>query len=575
LWRFLRPFRWQIAWLSALTAGLSVLAMLPPLFTRAIIDRVITRGEHHVLFGIGVMMMAVPVLHAFSAFIQVQGLAVVGQRLILNIRSGLYAHLLSLSMRFFGRNSVGKLINRIMGDSTTVQQVATAQAVQVLSDLVCATFAITATLAINPELAGLLVLVVASFVVNYRLNSRVMRVTTRKTRRAEDRLAGALQNQLAANLTVKTYGTEEREHIAFRQLSDTNLNLERDTQFAAIGFNMNTVLIRDIGRAIIYFSGCALVLFSRASYGDVIAFTSYAMQLLEPAVRFSTLAQQLQEAGISMDRILELFNERPEIPRRPDAIPVPRLRGDVRFDHVSFGYLPGRPVLKDFTLDVHAGQTIALVGPTGCGKTTIVSLLLRFYDVLGGSVSLDGTDIREFDPRDLRRQFGLVLQEPLLFDISIADNIRYSRLSATRSEIEEAAHIAEIHDEIAALPRGYDTPCGGRHGIHLSVGQKQRVSIARAVLANPALLIMDEATSSLDSESEWAIQLAMGRFLKNRTSFVVAHRLSTIRNSNLIVLLRGGSIVESGSHDELMSMHDGQYRGLYLKHMGKEVMEVD
>ncbi|OGV62173.1 MAG: hypothetical protein A2498_14150 [Lentisphaerae bacterium RIFOXYC12_FULL_60_16] len=574
--RFLYPFRRQLAGLAILTAGISLIAMTPPLMTRAIIDRVITRGEHNLLWGLGILMITVPVVHAMSAFLQVQGLAIVGQRLILSIRTRLYEHLLSLSMRFFSKHSVGKLINRLLTDSSTVQQVATAQAVQVLSDLVCATFALSITFTINRSMSWLLLGVVALFVLNYRLNYRRLRVTTRQHRRAEDRLAGALQNQLAANLTVKTYGAEDREHIAFRQLSDTNLNLIRNTEFASIEFNMNTVLIRDIGRAVIYFAGCWLVLNDKASYGDVIALTSYAIQLLDPAVRFSLLAQQLQDAGVSMGRILGLFHEQPEIPRQRSARRIPaRLRGNVEFDHVRFGYHPDRIILHDFCLAVPAGNTVALVGPTGCGKTTLVSLLLRFYDVLDGAIRIDGTDIREMDPHTLRRQFGLVLQEPLLFDIPIADNIRYSRPTASRDEIEAAARVAEIHDEIMALPRGFDTPCGGRHGIHLSVGQKQRVSIARAVLADPAMIIMDEATSSLDSDSEQAIQVAMARFLQGRTSFVVAHRLSTIRNANPIVLLRQGRILETGCHADLMARPHGEYRNLYLRHMGQGVLEVE
>lgn len=230
--------------------------------------------------------------------------------------------------------------------------------------------------------------------------------------------------------------------------------------------------------------------------------------------------------------------------------------------------------MQNFSLDIKNGQTIALVGPTGCGKTTIISLLLRFYDVLEGAILLDGENIKTLDLQSLRRQFGIVLQEPLLFETTIAENIKYSKINSSHAEIENAARIAEIHDEIIALPRGYQTMCGGRYGVQLSVGQKQRISIARAILANPSIIIMDEATSALDSNSEKAIQLAMNRFLINKTSIIIAHRLSTIRNADRIVLLQKGKIIETGTHDELMAIENGNYRRLYLKHIGKDVLEL-
>jgi ABC-type multidrug transport system fused ATPase/permease subunit len=243
----------------------------------------------------------------------------------------------------------------------------------------------------------------------------------------------------------------------------------------------------------------------------------------------------------------------------------------VDLDHVWFHYEEGRPVLRDIDLHVRPGETVALVGPTGCGKSTILSLLMRFFDVQQGAIRLDGTDVRGIELASLRRQFGIVLQESLLFDVSVAENIRYSRPSATREEIEQAARMAEVHGVIRALPGGYDAVVGSPE-VQLSVGQKQRISIARAILADPAILIMDEATSALDSESERAIQSALETFLVGRTSFIVAHRLSTIRNADRIVLLSEGRVEEIGSHAELMRIPGGRYRDLYDKHAGKGVI---
>jgi ABC-type multidrug transport system fused ATPase/permease subunit len=302
----------------------------------------------------------------------------------------------------------------------------------------------------------------------------------------------------------------------------------------------------------------------------VVAYTSYAMQLLGPALRLATLARQVQDANVAAERLCEVFDEQPEIRNAAGAVAVTRLRGQVDFDRVSFHYEPGQPVIRDFDLHVRPGQTVAIIGPTGCGKTTILSLLLRFFDATGGRLRLDGADIRTLDLVSLRRQFGIVLQEPLLFTASITDNIRYARTNATPAEIEHAARVAEIHDFIVTLPKGYETVVGVE-GVQLSVGQKQRISIARAVAAEPAILIMDEATSSLDSESERAIQTAMNRVLRNCTAFIVAHRLSTIRNADIIVLMQAGQIIERGRHEELLRA--GQvYAALYRKHMGKRTL---
>ena len=568
---FLWPFRWHLAGLAMLTAALSALAMLPPLLVRALIDRVIAAGEHDRFALLAVAMLAAPTLSALCGFLQVITTAYTGQAVVTRVRCALYQHLLRLSARFYGKHSVGMLVNRLMSDTGNIQQLLTVASVQVVADLVCATFAVTVTFSLNWRLASLLIAIVGLFVVNYRINIGRIRRATRGHRGAQDRLATGIQNRLVGDLTVKTFGAEPREQDVFREQSSSMLDLVRESQAAANTFTMNTMLLQRLGHAAIYFAGCAMVLTERASYGDVLAFAAYAMQLLMPAVRFSSLAHQIQDVGISLDRLGELFGEAPEITAPPRAQRPARIEGRVDFDAVSFEYEPGVPVLREFDLHVAAGSTVALVGPTGCGKSTVLSLLLRFFDVQEGAVRIDGVDIREMDPRALRRQFGIVLQESLLFDVSIADNIRYSRPSATRADIEHAARVAEIHDFVATLPEGYDSLLGSQ-GVQLSIGQKQRVNIARAVLADPAILIMDEATSALDSESERAIQTAMERFLVGRTSFIVAHRLSTVRNADRIVILREGVIEESGTHDELMRIADGRYRELYLKHAGKGVI---
>ncbi len=571
LWRFIRPFRRHLAGLLVLTALLSALGMFPPLLTRWVIDRVLTHGERHLFLPLAVALLAIPALSAAAGFFHHRWIAYVGQKFVLRIRAAVYDHFLRLSLRFFHKNSTGKLVGRLMEDSAAVQNMVTTSSVQILSDLITALVSVAITFWINWRLALLLLAVVVAFVLNYRMNAARIRSTNRRLRQSQDRLAGGISNRLSGALTVKTYGAEQREQALFAMQSDELAALFEEAVVASNDFSMNTVLLQGLSHAMVFFAGCGLVIQGTATYGDVVAFTAYAMQLLWPAVRFSTVAQQFQNVAVSADRLFELLGENPEITTVPGAFRARRLQGQVAFEHVSFGYAPERYVLRDFDVHVPAGSLVALVGPTGCGKTTVLSLLLRFYDVQRGSVRIDGRDVREYEVASLRRQFGIVLQESLLFHVTVAENIRYARPAASPTEMERAARLAEIHEEITAMPQGYKTLLGAR-GIQLSTGQKQRISIARAILADPPMLIMDEATSALDSDSERKIQLALSRFLAGRTAFVVAHRLSTIRDADMILLLDGGGIVEAGNHEQLMQREGGRYRRLYEQHAGHGVL---
>jgi ABC-type multidrug transport system fused ATPase/permease subunit len=568
---FVRPFRLQLVGMLALTAVLAVISMIPPLLTRTIINEVIGGRRTEMLPTVVVLFILTALMGTTLGYLQVLGMAYIGQSFVMRVRTAVYAHMLSLSMAFFGRESTGKLVNRLMGDSTVLQQMLTVTSLQIISDLISAVFAITATLFINWRLAIPLYILAFLFALNYKLKIDSLRHLARSQRNAEDRVASGVQNRLVANLTVKTYGTEVREDREFHQQSALSLDLARESQVASATFWINTWLLRDVGYVVIFFMGCTMVLNGTANYGDVTAFLSYSMLLLWPAVRFSVLAQQMQNVKISAERLFDILDEQPQVVNRPGARRIDTVKGAVTLDQVTFGYVPETTVLDAISLDVKPGDTIALVGPTGCGKSTILSLLMRFYDVTGGRILIDGVDVRDFELKSLRRNFGIVLQESLLFTVSIADNIRYARPSASRKQVEFAARIAEIHNEILALPNGYDSVVGDRE-VQLSVGQKQRLAIARAILADPAILIMDEATSALDTNSERAIQLAMDRFLLGRTAFIVAHRLSTIRNATKIVLLDKGRIVECGSHDELVKLPDGRYRKLYETHAGAGVI---
>ncbi|MBQ6245715.1 MAG: ABC transporter ATP-binding protein, partial [Kiritimatiellae bacterium] len=469
---FARPFRLQLLGMVALTSVLAAVCVMPPLIVRTVINRVIGEGETNLLPAVIVLYAAITLLSAGCGYLQTLAMAFVGQSFVMRVRTAVYDHLLGLSLSFFSRESTGKLVNRLMGDSGVLQQALTVTTLQVISDLICATFAISATLFINWRLAIPLYLLLFLFVLNYRLNIGRVRKLARAQRSAEDRVASGVQNRLAANLTVKTYGTEVREGLLFHEQSAASLDLAREGQVATSDFMRNSELLQSTGYAVIFFLGCAMVLDGTASYGDVTAFCSYTMLLISPAVRFSLLAQQLQNVKISAERLFERLDEEPVVTERPGAEEMHDCRGAIRFEDVHFGYVPDKEVLKGISLDVASGETVALVGTTGCGKTTILSLLMRLFDVTDGRITIDGHDIRDLTLKSLRSCFGIVLQESLLFSVSVADNIRYGKPQATQKQVEFAARIAEIHDEILALPRGYESRVGD-HDVQLSVGQKQ------------------------------------------------------------------------------------------------------
>ncbi len=556
------------------TTVLALGVVCTPLLMRLIINDVIANHNVGLMPIIIVAYITITIANAGFGYIQTILMAYVGQSFVMRIRLAVYEHVLRLGMAYLGKESTGKLLNRIMGDSDILQGALTATTLTIISDLICSVVAVSATLFINWRLAIPLYIIIILFVVNFRMKIGGLKRVWYLQRLSEDRLATGVQNRLTANLTVKTYGMEDREGESFHTQSSESLMLGRDRRIRISEFWRNTELLRDAGSTIIFFIGCGMVLNGSTQYGDVTAFCSYSTLLLWPAVRFTQVIQQLQDTKIAADRLFEILDEEPTIRENDDPIQLKECKGEIKFEDIHFGYIPEKEVIRGISLDVKQGETIALVGATGCGKSTILSLIMRMYDVTSGRITIDGHDVRDLSLKSLRSHFGIVLQESLLFSVSIADNIRYARPQATQEEVEFAAKIAEIHNEIKTLPRGYAS-CIGDHDVQLSVGQKQRISIAREVLANPAILIMDEATSSLDSNSERAIQQALDKFLKNRTAFIVAHRLSTIRSADKIILLDSGHIVEMGSHNELIKIENGRYKKLYETHSGQGIIKED
>ncbi|MBT4136704.1 MAG: ABC transporter ATP-binding protein, partial [Candidatus Latescibacteria bacterium] len=324
---------------------------------------------------------------------------------------------------------------------------------------------------------------------------------------------------------------------------------------------------------VIYCLGCYYVIVGQMTYGEVAAFSAFVFRVLSPAVRFTEVSNLLEQTSISVERIFEVLDTEPEIVERPNAQALAKVQGHVHFRNVHFSYVPGEPVLQGVDLEVPAGSTVALVGHTGCGKTTLTSLLMRFYDVTEGAIEVDGVDIRDVTLRSLRRNIGAVLQESILFHTSIYENLKYGDRQAKPMQVIEAARAAEVNDFVLDQEDGYDTVVG-EGGIVLSVGEKQRLAIARAILTQPGIMILDEATSSLDSRSEALIQKALTRVMQGRTSFIIAHRLATIVNADMIVVMDKGKIKEVGSHEELLALPNGDYRQLYEEQFAAQLETV-
>ena len=364
-------------------------------------------------------------------------------------------------------------------------------------------------------------------------------------RRKMDQVSVGLQERLAGVQLVKSYGRERREHRSFAEDTHESLDAAMQTATNRAGYMAGAWGVSGLRNTVIFCLGCYYVIEGEMTYGAVMAFFSYSSRMFQPILNLTQIAMRLQAVMVSVDRVLEILDFPIEIADKEDAVELPAIKGHIKFEDVHFEYKEGEPVLKGINLEVQPGQMVALVGHTGCGKTTLTSLLMRFYDVKAGRITIDGRDLRDVKLRTLRTQIGQVLQDSVMFDGTIRENLLYGRADATDAELIAAARIAEIHEFIMRTPEGYDSMLG-KDGIKLSVGEKQRLAIARAVLTNPAVLILDEATSSLDSLSEALIQKAMTRVLKERTSFAIAHRLSTIVNADIIVVMDHGEIIEQG-----------------------------
>ena len=565
---FLKPHAKQLLLGLVGMAVFTLLTLLPPLFLRYLVNDVIQPKAWNLLLPVIVLIISVPLLSAAIQFWNGIIIHSAGYRFILDVRLAIYRKIFSLSMTFHQENSAGLLVNRLMDDVNAVMQLVTGNTVTLIINLIVFVFSVSIVFTLSVPIAFILIGILIMYVFAYRFFAKRIKAATTSFRSYYDRINERLEETVAGVRHVRIFNRELYENDQF--LIRTSESLRHATAGRLNSVSLSTVCtaIAGLGSAAISSVGAYYVLQGRLQYGDIFAISSYIWMALNPAIALTTIAGQLSETFVSVRRIAEILSEEPAIksaPGAPDFVPG---AGRVEFRDVRFSYVPDVPLYHGLSLEVEAGMTVALVGHTGCGKTTFTSLLMRYWDIQGGEILIDGQNIRGVTIETLRKQFGVVLQDPVVFDGTIKENITYGYRNAPMARIEEAARAAEIYNSIMRLPDGFDTVIG-TEGVKLSVGEKQRLSIARAIIKDPLILIMDEATSSLDSESEALIQKALSTVLHGRTSFVVAHRLSTITSADMIVVMDAGAIVEKGTHAELMAVDGGHYRQLYEELQGK------
>jgi ATP-binding cassette subfamily B multidrug efflux pump len=492
----------------------------------------------------------------------------VGQNVLYQLRGQIFAGIQELSLGFFDQHEAGDLMSRLTNDTDVINQVLTMGLTRMFSSAMTLVGILLAMLVLNWRLALVSFSVLPIMVLSTVFFSGRARRAFRVTRKTIGGVSAELEENIAGVKVAQAFSREQANVEAFREVSAANRDANVTAESITAAFAPTLDVLATVGVAIVVGYGGYLALNGLATVGVIVAFVQYVRRFFEPVRAISMIWAALQSAIAGAERIFELLDTPPSIVDAPDALELPAIEGRITFEDVCFEYNPGEPVLEDVNLVAEPGQTVALVGPTGTGKTTMVNLIGRFYDVCGGGVTVDGHDVRQVSRADLRSQMGIVLQDTFLFAGTVMENIRYGRLDASDEEVREAANLANAHDFIMRMPEGYETELT-EQGSNLSQGQRQLVSIARAVLAKPRILILDEATSSVDTRTELLIQNALQELLQGRTSFVIAHRLSTIRDADQVIFIEEGRIAERGTHEELLALQ-GLYYDLYMSQFQSE-----
>lgn len=567
LFLYIRPYKLLVFELVLFTILLAPARLIFSPILKFLFDNVFsTKLEYYQamknLYTIIFIIVGVTIIQGIIQYLQIYVQSVITQRLMNDLRIKVYSHLQQLSMEFYQRWHTGEIVSRLSNDITLIPQAITGVLIDIplggltligaLGYMIYLNWRLTLfTLAILPFIAS---------AISY-FGQQMVRVTRQVQQRFAE-IVKLIEERIRGVHLIKSFGMEESEISRFQEVSKRSLEISLKSAKIIATQTPIVTLLQTIGLLAVLWFGGVQVLNRNMTSGDLMAFFTALLMLTDPIYSISRSFNNLSQSAGAIGRVFELFETEPSIKETPNAIPLVNLKGEIEFRNVTFGYDRERPIIRDISFFVSPGEIIALVGRSGAGKTTIVNLLMRFYDPQEGIILIDKNDIRNLQIQSLRKQMSIVPQETILFSSSILENIRYGTPYATREEVIEAAKSANAHDFIMELPDGYDTIIGDETGIDLSGGQRQRIAIARAFLHNPKILILDEATSGLDPESEVLIRDAIKRLMKGRTTFIISHRLGFVKEADCILVIENGEIVEQGTHSELMK-RDGIYRKLY------------
>ncbi|PSB18517.1 ABC transporter ATP-binding protein [filamentous cyanobacterium CCP2] len=564
--QYFRPYRKEIPIALLLVATGAATQSIGPFLIGWAIDNLIVPGN---LPGLMLMLVGLVLIYLLGVWaIRGQILRVGGivQRTLAQLRQDIFTKIQSLPVSFFDRSEAGDLMSRLLNDVNTVNQAFGLTIAQMLGNLFSLVGIIIAMFSINLQLGLLSNLAVPLMIFTTGLFSRWARARFRVTRETIGELSTKLEEGITSVREAQAFNRVQMNIEEFDLVNAANRDANVQAVAITAAFLPSIDFLNTLATAAVLAYGGYLAITGAATIGVVTSFLIYVQLFFRPIQILSQFYTQAQSALAGLERIFFLLDEPSQLNDAPNAFEMPPMQGEVKFEQVSFGYTPNQLVLRNVNLAAKPGQMIALVGPTGAGKSTIINLILRFYDATSGAVKIDGIDVRDVTQASLRRQMGIVLQDNILFGGTVAENIAFGVPNASQADIEAAAQLANVHEFIRSLPQGYATQLGER-GAPLSQGQRQLVSIARAVLINPRILILDEATSSIDTRTETLVQEAIGRLLKGRTSFVIAHRLSTVTQADQVLVIQQGQIVERGKHDELIA-EGGVYANLYALQLG-------
>lgn len=556
---YLRPYRLRAVLAVLGVLGFAVTSTLQPFLIGLAVNRAIA-GDVDGIAWIGIWLAVLVFVAWGFQYLQLTQTGYIGHRVLYRLRTQMFDHIHSLSLSFIDRHEVGRIMSRVTSDVTSMQELLTSGALTIFSDILVLGVVVFVLLQLDFELALVTFIAVPILVVVMIVWQRRARSAFVEVRQAISTVNATLNENVSGIRVIQSLSREDENSRRFDQINRENLraNVNAGRISAAVLPIVEGVVA--LSTAIVLVVGGVRVAEDAVTVGIVVSFVLYIQRFFEPVRDLVLQYTQIQRAMAGGLRIVEVLDTKPDVVDRPDARTI-EVQGRVDFDHVTFAYLEGRPVLHDISLHVEPGETIAFVGQTGAGKSTMINLIGRYYDVTEGAIRIDGVDVRDIRIANLHEQMGVVLQEPFLFSGTVRENIRYGRLDATDAEIEEAARLVGANEFIRRLEGGYDTVLAER-AHNLSVGQRQLISFARAVLSRPRILVLDEATANVDTQTEVIIQRALRELLRGRTSFVIAHRLSTIRDASRIVVLERGQIAEIGTHQQLLD-HEGIYARLY------------